>query len=84
MTLKRSKVIVEDTERREDSIELSWKYDNDRLTWLLNFLDFIKENIRKLHNRLDRPNDTDSNSLSHKVKITEEPKVQSNKLLSDR
>lgn len=63
MTLKRSKVIVDGTEKREDSIELSWKYDYDRLKWLLSFLGFIKEIFRKLH-RFDRPNNTGNNSLS--------------------
>ena len=68
MTLKRSKVIVDDTERREDSIELSWKYDNDRLMWLLNSLDFIKEIFSKLHNRFDQSNNTVNNSLSPRSK----------------
>ena len=67
MTLKRSKVIVDDTERREDSIELSWKYDHDRLKWLLSFLGFIKEIFRKLH-RFDQPNNTGNNSLSSGAK----------------
>ncbi len=67
MTLKRSKVIVDDTERREDSIELSWKYDDNRLMWLLSFFSSIKEVIRKLCNGLNQTDVISSNSSSSKV-----------------
>ena len=67
MTLKRSKVIYDDTERREDSIELSWKYDDNRLMWLLSFFSSIKEVIRKLCNGLNQTDVISSNSSSSKV-----------------
>lgn len=63
MTLKRVQVIGKDTEKREDSIELSCKYDDDRLIRLLNSFSLIKAIILRISNGFGQTNFTNSDSF---------------------